>query len=434
MIEQVAGFRRHQQFPFIRSLWEAIGYVQIWGPRYLTVLARRDLGCSFMPWTQPTRPIRPTLGSYQCIACLPPSLLAPCQLDPATLDVYLSPDYLPKHTAASHAQVRQFRLRGPSHQFGCIMAQYHFQHELPEASLSKSGILGTLLDSAQGVRFMSGLEATFLHGLVRPYLLLVDDRSQMRQVGNCLAVPQATLALAHCLKACLSEGQKVCMEVVLQRCQELRTHAGNFRLAPTAKGHVVYQVHQGQDLQLGPAGVRPLPSPPPDIILPFRSFWISDEDRTLSLAVPPNVTLSAAFSGLKVEVPTDAVLALQPVPVVKPWPPARQQVPSAWIEVASLPEMDFVVGFSQLADTTLLAVVAEGTVFLLDRGADDLRWGLQSLVSCLQNLWDRPLDFSVWLDPLGMRLQSSHSSDTHVACAWRAPSTLRRCPVLTQRL
>ena len=66
----------------------------------------------------------------------------------------------------------------PARKFGCVMAQYHYQHELPETTLAKAGIIGTFLATEQGIRFMSGLEVTFLHGLVRPYYLpQMDGRS-----------------------------------------------------------------------------------------------------------------------------------------------------------------------------------------------------------------------------------------------------------------
>ena len=133
--------------------------------------------------------------------------------------LYLAEEFLPRRSGVSRCPVdaQKVRVREPTQQFGCVMAQYHFQHELPSAALTRSGILGNLLSSSQGVCFLSGLEASFLHGLVRPYHLAQDDWLQMRQIGNSLAVPQAALVLVHCFQA----AQEVCvapsLTPVLQR-------------------------------------------------------------------------------------------------------------------------------------------------------------------------------------------------------------------------
>ena len=93
VLEQVAGFRAQKHFPEIKNAWEAIGYRQVWEkvwdlaeiapgsrPRYLTVLMRQDVPGRCLQWHPPTLPVRPTLDSFQCVAQLPPDLLAPCVL------------------------------------------------------------------------------------------------------------------------------------------------------------------------------------------------------------------------------------------------------------------------------------------------------------------------------------------------------------------
>ena len=267
----------------------------------------------------------------------------------------MSEDFLPRRPGGSRclADPKRVRVKEPSQQFGCVMAQYHFQHELPPTALARSGILGNLLSSAQGVRFLSGLEATFLHGLIRPYHLAQADRLQMQQIGNSLAVPQAALALVHCMQA----AQEVCvaplLTPVLQRCLELRTHARNYVLLPAPEGHVVCQSCQVAEVVQHWAPLRFHGQISQQCDMMFRGYKVVDNDSTLCLCLPPPLSIAQALSRLQLDAPPVEVESAASLPLGSAnlalchW----HSLPA--IPVATLPPLDYVVDCFSLTLRTL---------------------------------------------------------------------------------
>ena len=208
-LEQVRGFALHPHFGFLRELWNFLGFRltrsdvidlhDFW--HQLRGLATWPNSCvrmlfplpPFPPWVK-----GPTLGSFKRILHLPEFLLKDCILDPALRAIYMDPKYVPRsaHTRRQRSP-SAFRLRGPKDQAGCIMACYHYQHELPPDCLARNGILATLYDGDCEPRFFSGAEVALMHVAVRPVYLPAEDRVQMRGLGNSLAVPQALICLAR---------------------------------------------------------------------------------------------------------------------------------------------------------------------------------------------------------------------------------------------
>ena len=421
LVEQVSGFKAHPHFDCLRAVWESIGYRMIWEyhfdlvdcapgsrPRFLMLLVRSDkVPLRPIPKLPPVLPRRPTLASFQCLVQLPLELLQPCQLDEATLAQYLNPALLPATARGQGGplDVQLYRVRAPNQRFGCVMAQYHSQHELPHSALCSKGLLGHLLQSSQGVRFLSGLEASFLHGLVRPYVLHPDDKVQMRHIGNSLSVFQSSFALAHGLQAAQSLCSVPEPTLVLRTCLSKRTHAGNFRIEPCAYGWVVFQEHQLSEVQMkwpdfgGLSGYKVVDG------IEFRGLKLTDEVTEFVVALAPGLTVPAVLEAFGLEAPVDV---LQRLPAISPVslsqsPPA---MPSLFVsQLGNLDPATALLPTDVSQTPSLMWVKANGIRFVMPVQGPGLFHLLEAVHMQCAAQQPHMAGHHVWLDPLGSEVR-----------------------------
>ena len=238
-LEQVAGFQSHPHFDFVQGCFGEAGFVKVWEDvvelgdllptfrrRYLAAWMRKDLAIPVPRLQEFPMPVKPTLQSAKCTISLPEELLAPCRLSPDVLDLYMEPGLLPLTVRTRRQPAASYRLKAPSQAFPTLMASYHLQHHLPLPLLQSKGLLGCLLDSDQGPRFLSGIEAAFCHGTCRPLFLHRDDKTQMRIQGNCLSVLQATACLTRGLYGLLPPGARPEPTAMQRECLAARIHGG----------------------------------------------------------------------------------------------------------------------------------------------------------------------------------------------------------------
>ena len=421
LVEQVSGFKMHQHYACLQEIWESIGYKLVWDyqldlvdcapgsrPRYLMLLVRFDkIPSKSIPRLPFVVPRRPTLESFQCVVSLPPDLLQPCLLDESTLALYYDPELLPTAVRRSCRPVdaQLYRLRKPNQHFGCVMAQYHRQHELPHEALRSKGLLGQLLDSSQGIRFLSGLETSFLHGLVRPYVLHSCDQLQMRHIGNSLSVFQSSFALVHGLQA----AQGLCSvpepTLVLHTCLTRRTHAGNFRLASCEHGWLVYQEYQLPDVQQkwpffgAPSFLGGCDSPA------FRCLVLSDGLHTCRLALAPALTVPAVLEAFGLEAPVDELQQLAALPPLALPEFATATCPRLLVaQLGLLAPATSLLESAPVSDQPLMWVWAEGVLFVLPRTSPQLYRLLEAVHAQCAALHPGCEDNAVWLDPYGGRV------------------------------
>ncbi|CAE7407308.1 unnamed protein product [Symbiodinium sp. CCMP2592] len=213
-LEEVAGFCEHSHFAEVMQAWRAAGYefvfkeslqladvLPTWRKRSMLILVHVDLGpeaqkpLQVITWTKVSRPSLHGMIAY--FPVLPDKLLQPCRISEEVLSKYLDPWYLPPSLPPSPENMKRFRLCSPAQQCKTFMAAYHYQHELPEGTLSRKGLLCSLLRVGETVRFFAGPEIASCHGAQRKLFLEKDDRQCMQKLGNSLAVPQAAVTLAH---------------------------------------------------------------------------------------------------------------------------------------------------------------------------------------------------------------------------------------------
>ena len=245
-LEEVAGFSRHPDYTQVMQAWEDAGYLPVYHQvlqlaevaptrraRSVFVFVHRSFGPAAevafrqTAWHQARRPNLVTM--HAIFPQLPRELWDACQLDQATMETYLDPWYLPPGYNCSAEAVCKYRLCNPSQQAKCFMACYHRQHQLPPGMLERGGLLCSLLATAEETRFFSSAEIASCHGAQRLQLLLHDDEASMRIHGNCLAVPQAMLPLAHTVQFFPGHG-KIDPAAAVHHCIQSRLHACNTAL------------------------------------------------------------------------------------------------------------------------------------------------------------------------------------------------------------
>ncbi|CAE7245371.1 unnamed protein product [Symbiodinium necroappetens] len=216
-LEEVPGFCQHQDFPVIMSAWEASGYtcvyreeVQLaevaptWRKRCLMIFVHKvrlpeaTSVLTAQHWWPVGRPSLFGLRAY--FKVLPADILRHCVIAEDVLQQYLDPWFLPPGVPHCGEAARKFRLCTPSQQARTFMAAYHRQHLLPPGMLEKRGLLCSLLQVNDTIRYFAAPEIASCHGAQRQHLFVKDDAMCMQILGNGLAVHQAALALAHAVK------------------------------------------------------------------------------------------------------------------------------------------------------------------------------------------------------------------------------------------
>ena len=225
IFEEVDGFSRHQHFPVFYQAMRAAGFECQWrAPLQLAELAPASRTRFFLIFTREHRASTitftarhwralgfPSLAKAEAFfPSMPAALLAPCQLEPDVLEMYLSTDPLPKGpNGRRQTSLQASRIRTPDQQALCFMAAYHYQHELP-----LDRVWPSLLCLSRNCR-LSSVNVAFLIPRV--------DKDAMRILGNSLSTFQAAFVLGLSLqnfpelpikadaKQCVEWCQSACM-------------------------------------------------------------------------------------------------------------------------------------------------------------------------------------------------------------------------------
>ena len=344
------GFVLHPHFGFLRDLWSSLGYKLLWSdtvdlgdvapstrPRYLAVFARADVAPpAGLPRFPMVLPKRPTLRSFKCILRLPDALREPCQLSPEVLDIYMDPQYMPRSGRGHKPQTPSaFRLRSLDDRAGCMMACYHFQHQLPESCLDRSGILATLLQEDSGPRFFAGAEIAMMHAAVKPVLLPSQDRIQMRGLGNSLAVPQALMCLLRAVAVACPVLADTALTDMLELCMSSRIHNENFIIYPCDLGWCLCKLEQSGEVLSLLSCSAPWGQLCPRQALRFHQWLCYDEFQRICLVLPEGVPLVQALRLWNRDLSeSDALVMDLSPPVLFEGP-----LPSTCTSVVELPEL-----------------------------------------------------------------------------------------------
>ncbi|CAE7660264.1 mspIM [Symbiodinium sp. KB8] len=396
LIEQVPGFRQHKHFDTVQHAWTDAGYTVAWmgmsdllecapvtRKRFLVVLQRADLEAPAVAADTPVLPPRPTLGSFDCLLDLPLDMLKACQLSEETLQLYLDPWFLPTrlHAAGRPQNPKSFRLRGPSDRAACFVAQYHFQHELPQGALERAGLFGVLLSLPEGARFFSGAEIALIHGAVCPIWLPRDDRSQMRLIGNALSPIQAVTPLALALQLVGPRSLRVSSAQATLQCLSMRLRASQVDLLSLREGWVLHR--QGEAFA---AVVEALCWEPRQTLPPsgyqFGSFELYDDADTCQIVLAPDVSITALLALLGHEFPEECLeqLHLCPVPLDVPFGPAAELPGESCLQLDRLPTLPF-RPLQANQEQNLLVVAGRQAYYFLLRDGPLFYWAMAQVMA-----------------------------------------------------
>ena len=208
LIENVAGFRTHEQWAWVHALLDFAHYQQVWETtsdlsevlpqhrkRYLAVY-RNTLDqqhptaacCGWIPQF--------AVSLTKCDVILSPDQARSCQceLAPEVLQKYQD-----KNLAPSQRPEKRYKHGGSI--FACVMGSYRHAHNLPHNLLQAKGLFGDLLRQDGGLRFLSHAEIAMLQGCVGHLTLRGTDKSMSLILGNAISVPHAALTIANGLTA-----------------------------------------------------------------------------------------------------------------------------------------------------------------------------------------------------------------------------------------
>ncbi|CAE6968657.1 unnamed protein product [Symbiodinium sp. CCMP2456] len=311
LLEQVANFATHPHFAAVMHAWSLAGYSVQWQAtlnlldilpgqrqRFLMVLQHRGHAntkqLQVNSWSISKRM---NLGQARVLFDLPPPLLAANTPDAAALEMYMDPWYVPapRQANCSPQAPEKYRVRTATDVAGVFVAMYQFQHELPPAQLQR-GIHGCLLRKSGLVRFFAGPEIAAIHGAASPIFLSVDQRTQMRLLGNGIAVPHAMVPLVcGCSLLGLHDAPEPAAAVAM--CLRSRLHADNSLLMPFGQDWVLChksQMHQVLHAQ-GLMCPRSLRAPAPEA---FVEILLQAPDRDFRVLAPPDCDVGSFFGFL----------------------------------------------------------------------------------------------------------------------------------------
>ena len=225
LLEEVAQFGKHDQFPIVCKLFDWSEY-QIVDQKILNLnkllpqnrsrflLVALDKHASdvarFIEWADWPIPTAVTIRKSRVVLPIDRIDLNEVVPSPSVMNMYMDPTLLPmnEYSAATFAgtgtQVRKIRIKVlDDHAFGCIMANYRKAHDLPKSVLGHGGLYGTFLYHENIIRFLSIEEIFLLMGPTKRCRLPSCHHAQTHLLGNCIAVPHAASAIINGLR-CLS--------------------------------------------------------------------------------------------------------------------------------------------------------------------------------------------------------------------------------------
>ena len=312
LIEQVEHFPQHAHFPQVLQAWQQCGYKVCWcrhanlrdvlpcqRNRYLMALCRTgsvakhtiDPGYWALVRTQ-------SLAIADIPFALPPDIRAQCQLSQETMQQYMDPWLVPtpRRAGAKPPRPAQYRVKSPGDCAGVFVAQYQFQHELPPNMLETQGLHGCLFSAPDGLRFFSGPEIAAAHGTVAPLWLSCDARTQMRLLGNAIAVPHAAALLAQACRL-LQIPAAPEMAQAVHWCLKHRIHNRNALLIPVKDAWVLCSCDQAPTVFAALHQNAPEQLTERAVPQAFNQVHICSRlGHTVTLQVPPGMPLQQLYA------------------------------------------------------------------------------------------------------------------------------------------
>ena len=259
LLENVSGMRNHSQWEVIVHLFAWASYKLKWvtvldlvevipqhRERLLLIAVDQNAhdlelhDCQKWPVSG-----NHSLRSYHAIVELDCDWCKLTTLDREELQLYLSPDHLPKNSFGQNGNKRQkrdvtkYRLRTIDDVVGTFMTSYGFAKSLDVSLIQRSGVFGTLLLQGNEVRKFSVPEIAILQGVCEPIWLPEDLQEATFLLGNSIAVPHAAIAILNCLMMICPQALNFDMGSMFAKVCNPHIDASNLKVVPDGDGFII---------------------------------------------------------------------------------------------------------------------------------------------------------------------------------------------------
>ena len=418
LLEQVPGFQQHDHFPIVQSAWQDCGYRLVWScpidlvdfapctrKRCLFLLAHKTQTTPALTTEWPTLSRRPNLGSFDCIVHPPEEMFEASFPSEETLRMYMDPWYLPTRQQGlpQPAQVQAHRLRTGQDRAACFMAQYHYQHELPEAMLARHGLFGCLYQSTAGPRFFNGAEIAIMHCANSPIWLSRNDREQMRILGNSLSPAQAVFPLALAYQTL---GHPFSTAQFLLQSLAMRLKASQTRFVTFQEGWLFCP--KGAEFMAVSTVLTWSPLQEVPLHQTCQHFLLQAPEEALHVIVSPDAHLPAVLLLLGQHLPEEVSeqLCTEPLQARSDFIEGPKTA-EARLEVDCTPHLPLQQHRAGTPEVqNLLTVLGKETVYVLVRDSRWFLWGLSRVMELEGWPAAEPYDEDFWVNLNGFQVQS----------------------------
>ena len=241
LVEQVQGFRKHEDYSHFLALTHWAGYFcwhedicelselcPVKRPRYLAIFLREsenwDALPSYIRWGDfPT--IYPlNFGSWIPSTPAEFQALKPTETEKA---FYMHPDLFPQKRKENISQHRIFEARVPglTRIQPVTMAMYGQQHHLSLNLLLQKGLHGYFCQEAGEYRWFKPMELILMHLQTDAIVILKPIEQAWRIIGNQIAMPHALLLLLNMWRSLGKLPKDFRMHALFQKLRDIRMQA-----------------------------------------------------------------------------------------------------------------------------------------------------------------------------------------------------------------
>ena len=144
-------------------------------------------------------------------------------------------------------EVMKERIVDPFSGMNTLMAMYGAQHDMSQNRLLEAGLFAQLTEHKGQPRFFSPMETAILHGVVIDFFVHGHLRVGHVAVGNCIATPQAALALALATVVA-NPNLGLDPETFVIECLSQRLHASNAKVVLQENGWALVRKDEPKDI------------------------------------------------------------------------------------------------------------------------------------------------------------------------------------------
>lgn len=209
LVEQVAGFPKHEHFPLACKMMTWAGYTLFHAgifdlttltpakrARWLGIFIRSDIGTevvSQMDWPVILPAVPRTFDVQLHLDHEERQLFEPSH---QVASRYFDPSLMPgKLKTWTKADILDARIPTSDMKVPTFMHAYGAQHELAPYLLGTNGLFGHFVRQGPAFRFWTPSECMMIHGHDQPLILLKPARLSWETIGNSIAMPHALYAM-----------------------------------------------------------------------------------------------------------------------------------------------------------------------------------------------------------------------------------------------